>query len=117
MLPLAPRAWLYPALGLVRRFVLPRLHLGFYVVPTEPRLTFAYYDGSGWKFATIKDSGVTSDTLPAVGLWKDQSCTNSWNGPGYAADRAYVSMTNSGVVWDIAPPTTPFALPFHQEYR
>jgi hypothetical protein len=25
MLPLAPRAWLYPALGLVRRFVLPRL--------------------------------------------------------------------------------------------
>jgi len=25
MLPLAPRAWLYPALGLVHRFVLPRL--------------------------------------------------------------------------------------------
>ena len=98
-------------------------HLAFYVVPTEPRLTFAYYDGTTWKFATIKDTGVTGDPLPTVSagtnpyLHQDPSCNNLWSNPGYGPDRAFVSTTNAGVAWDLTPPTVPFALPFHQEYR
>jgi hypothetical protein len=94
-------------------------HLAFYIVPVEPRLTFAYYDGANWLFATIKDTGVTSDAGQVGGpTWHpDPGCTNPWNGVGNASDRAFVSTNNAGVVWNLTPPNISFVLPFHQEYR
>jgi hypothetical protein len=98
-------------------------HLAFIIVPVVPRLTFGYYDGTTWRFATIKDTGVTGDPLPTVSagtnpyLHSNPSCTNGWNGPGLGSDRAFVSPTNPGVVWDITPPSVSFTQPFHPEYR
>jgi hypothetical protein len=94
-------------------------HLAFYVVPVEPRLTFAYYDGSSWRFATIKDTGVTGDSGQVGGsTWHpDPGCTNPWNGVGSSSDRAFVSTTNSGVAWNLTAPSASFNLPLHQEYR
>jgi hypothetical protein len=94
-------------------------HLAFYLVPVEPRLTFGYSDGTTWRFATIKDTGVVSESgVQGYTLHPDPGCTNSWNGANfYGSDRAFVSTTNSGVVWNLPLPSVSFTQPFHQEYR
>jgi len=94
-------------------------HLAFYLVPVEPRLTFAYYDGSSWRYATIKDTGVVNETgVQTYTLHPDVNCMSAWNGASFnGSDRALASTTNAGVVWDITLPNVSFTQPFHQEYR
>jgi hypothetical protein len=87
-------------------------HIAYYPVPTEPRLTFAYYDGSNWKYAAVKDSGITSET-PVGQLYKP-GCSTPVSFTGVIT---WASPTNASVSWDLTPPTVSFVQPFHREYR
>jgi hypothetical protein len=78
-------------------------------VPTQPRLTFSYFDGSAWRFGAVRDAGVTSDVTGQV--YKNAGCTTAAGGVGM------VTLANPNVAWDLTPPTTNFIKPFHQEYR
>ena len=84
-------------------------------VPTTPRLTFSYFDGSAWRFGVVRDAGVTSDLTPGQ-IYRDGSCSTALTSGGGGASML-VTLSNPNVAWNITPPSTNFIQPFHQEYR
>lgn len=90
-------------------------HIGYYVVPTEPRLTFAYHDSDAHSFyAAVKDGGIPSAAPPAETLWREQDCFRPFT---FTGPITLVSPSDGHIDWNLTPPNVSFTQPFHREYR
>jgi len=90
-------------------------HIGYYVVPTEPRLTFAYRDSDAHSFyAAVKDSGIPATPPPTDPLWRERDGFRPFT---FTGTITLVSPTDAHIDWNLMPPAVSFTQPFHREYR